>query len=100
MNHAMHPNSLLAYDLERLNLTKRKAQVYSLVYDYQYNGHTVTDRQVMTALGFSDMNTVRPRLTELIKMGALLEGESVTCPVTHKTVRTILLPAPAQGELI
>ena len=56
MNHTMHPNSLLAYDLERLNLTKRKAQVYSLVYDYQHNGYTVTDRQVMTALGYSDMN--------------------------------------------
>jgi hypothetical protein len=98
MNHTMHPNSILAYNLERFNLTKRKALVYSKVYDYQYNGWTVTDRQVMTALGYSDMNTVRPRLTELIKMGALLEGESVTCPVTHKTVRTILLPAPTHGE--
>mgnify|MGYP003636803622 FL=1 len=98
MNHAMHPNSLLAYELERLNLTKRKAQVYSLVYDYQHNGHTVTDRQVMTALGYSDMNSVRPRLTELIKMGALLEGQSITCPVTHKTVRTILLPSRQGGS--
>lgn len=87
--HNMHPNSLLAYELEKRNLTKRKAEVFSYIYAHQ----KVTDRQVMQGLGYTDMNAVRPRITELINQGHLLEDDSIICPVTKKSVRTVSLPA-------
>lgn len=46
-----------------------------------------TDRQVAEALGFVDLNAVRPRITELIEAGLAVEVGAVSCPVTGKTVR-------------
>lgn len=49
----------------------------------------MTDRAVMTRLGFGDPNAVRPRITALIQRGALVEIGSTVCPYTHKTVRLV-----------
>jgi hypothetical protein len=38
--------------------------------------------------GFSDMNSVRPRITELVEEGFLVEGPSVKDALTGRTVRT------------
>ncbi len=47
-----------------------------------------TDREIAAKLGFSDLNAVRPRITELIALGLVVEMGSVSCEVTGKTVRT------------
>ena len=48
-----------------------------------------TDRQVAEWLGFSDLNAVRPRITELVKAGRLEEAGSTICPVTGRRVRMV-----------
>lgn len=58
--------------------------------------HDLTDRECMESLGLTDMNSVRPRITEMIEQGVLHEGESRTDHVTKKTVRTCSL-APAMA---
>ena len=93
--HNMHENSLLAYEIEKHKLTGRRANVFAFIYQYG----KLTDRQVMNGMGFADMNSVRPRITELINLGLLFESGSVTCPTTNKTVRQVTVPHPAQAEL-
>lgn len=51
-------------------------------------GHPPTDREIAEHLKFADLNAVRPRITELITLGLVVELASVTCPITGKTVRT------------
>lgn len=46
-----------------------------------------TDRDMLRILGYSDPNAVRPRITELIGMGLLIEVDAVRDSVTGKTVR-------------
>ena len=48
-----------------------------------------TDRQVRDALGFDDMNAVRPRITELVKRGTLREIGDAVDPITNKRVRVV-----------
>lgn len=49
----------------------------------------MTDREVKEALGVSDMNYVRPRITELLKLGYIVEVDDVKCHLTNKTVRRV-----------
>lgn len=58
----------------------------------------MSDREVMLILGFTDMNSVRPRITELIKRGVLVECGSIVDVVTGMTVRISRL-AKKQGQL-
>ena len=60
----------------------------------------MTDREVMVRAGFTDPNAVRPRITELVDAKIAMEcKESVTCPVTKKTVRLVkLVPRAVQTE--
>jgi predicted HTH transcriptional regulator len=51
-----------------------------------------TDRQIMRRLGFIEPNSVRPRISELIEAGQLLEVGSTKDSVTGKTVRIVGLP--------
>ena len=83
----LHPNSTDAHaqgkesghfnERERLILEKLK------------EAGPMTDREVMTALSFSEPNAVRPRITEMVRRGDLVEVGSKVCPVTHKTVRIV-----------
>ena len=50
---------------------------------------SATDREIMQALGYKDMNAVRPRITELIKRGFLEECGSMRDPGTKRIVRLI-----------
>lgn len=63
--HRMHANSLEAW--RGLDLGKRQAMVLAC-----YDGPH-TDREVMDMLGTTDPNRVRPRVTELVKAGVLVE---------------------------
>lgn len=101
MKKAVHDHSLEAYDALRANtggLSRRCGEILDALRRF---GRPATDRAVMQMLSMPDMNCVRPRITELVKAGALAEAGEVICPVTGKRVRLIGFPArkPIQAEI-
>lgn len=91
----IHENSIAAYHQEQAKLSRRALLVCAWI---ELHG-PATDRQVMLGMGFTDMNAVRPRITESVDAGQLVEVRSVRCNVTGKTVRVVGRP-PKQMELI
>ncbi len=55
-----------------------------------------TDRKVCFMLGFSDLNAVRPRITELIDKGILIEAGKTMDMLTQRQVRQTRLANPQQ----
>jgi DNA-binding Lrp family transcriptional regulator len=97
ITHRMHDNSLDAFREEKPKLSARAERIYGWV-----GGHGLsTDRDVLRGLNYSDMNQVRPRITELVEDGLFEEVDKVRCPVTHKNVRRVRVKTvvPAQMEL-
>lgn len=92
--HRMHENSLDAYLAERLRLSARARQIYRWV---TVHGRA-TDREIMRGLLFSDMNCIRPRVTELVQAGLLKEVARRHDADTGKTVRVVDVMG-AQREL-
>ena len=93
-----HANSIAAYQSERDagNLSKRCKAILAVLENdaMQYLGRT--DRMIMNALKFTDMNSVRPRITEMVKAGVLEEcGE--TRDTTGKQVRRVRIKRPAEN---
>jgi len=84
-SHRIHDNSRDAYHAEAERIGKRAQMVRDW---FKANGPG-TDRDVMRGLGFSEPNAVRPRCTELVDAGVLVEVGSRRCPVTGKTVRVL-----------
>ena len=84
-SHTMHENSLTAYREERPKLNGRK----QMIFDYYCRNGSCTDREVMSGLGFKDMNAVRPRINEMIEMGVLREEGGHICDITGKRVRVV-----------
>jgi len=80
----MHTNSIAAHHAEKENLSKRSTSIAAVFADMD---EPLTDREVAALLNFGDMNSVRPRITELCKAGVIYEYDSVVCTVTGKTVR-------------
>ena len=78
-------NSRRAHDEELWRLGNRAAAVVKCVHDHVM----CTDRQVMEWLGFTDMNSVRPRITEMIDAGILKVICDTLDPVTRKRVRLV-----------
>lgn len=48
-----------------------------------------TDRECMRGLGFTDMNAVRPRISELIDARLVVECGETRCAVTGQRVRRV-----------
>ena len=90
----VHKNSRKAYHEERPKLSDRCATIMEW-FEWR-SPNTLTDRQVMAHMRFTDMNAVRPRITELIDAGYLMEVGKVKCPVTGKTVRVVGVNAQQQ----
>lgn len=91
----IHENSRKCYDEEKENLSKRcKAVMFAV----DMLG-VATDRMIKDYLDLPDMNGVRPRVTELVKMGKLVEKASTKCPVTSKTVRQVCLAQPNKEQM-
>lgn len=86
MVRRVHPNSAQAYHEQRKELSERAAAVLAV---YRRTVGSLTDRAVKDALGFADMNAVRPRITELIDAGLLQECGRVKDEVTGKSVRVV-----------
>jgi hypothetical protein len=93
--HAMHENSLLAYySGERKYFSDRELAVLEVLARLGIG----TDREVKERGAWSDMNDVRPRITELIKKGVVEEVGTCECPVTGQQVRKLRIkPRPVTG---
>jgi len=83
----MHSNSIDAYESEKVNLSKR---ALSILTELESRPRPCSDRQLKDRLGYSDMNMVRPRVTELIGKGLVFEVGKYPCEITGKSVRLIL----------
>lgn len=91
---AMHANSLAAHDEGGAVFSERALAVIGAV---RHLG-SATDRQIKDRLGFADMNAVRPRVTELVARGVLVECGDVRDEVTGKTVRVVRMARAGQAE--
>ena len=92
-----HPNSSASLAGERGNGRLGRRAEAVLIY-LSASQDPRTDREVATALGFDDLNAVRPRITELLELGLVVETGSIVCPVTGKTVR--MTRARTDAELV
>lgn len=82
----VHPNSISSFEEITPKLSGRRKDVYGVIHR---SGRKMTDREVKEALGVSDMNYVRPRITELVKLGYVVEVDDIKCHLTNKTVRRV-----------
>ncbi len=81
---AIHSHSVESF--RALNHGERCAMVLSVYADHK---EPLTDRRVMELLGFTDKNSVSPRVSKLIEDGFLYEEGSTKCPVTGRRVRLV-----------
>lgn len=88
----IHPHSRETYRAEVKALGERARRIVDNV---KYQGRA-TDREIMERMGFSDMNMVRPRTTEAVKRGLLVECGERVCPVTGRWVRIVDVAERAQ----
>jgi hypothetical protein len=82
--HMIHDNSIEAF--HTLDRHTRKLMVLAC---YERADRPLTDREVCKMLGFSDPNSVRPRTTEAIQSGDLVE-----CGKVKENGRTVRLCKP------
>lgn len=90
----IHEHSIAAYRAEEPRLTKRSEQIVAWLELHPRK----TDREIAQGMGFSDMNSVRPRVTELVNVGRLVEVGEKVCQVTKKTVRIVDLSLDEKGR--
>lgn len=89
----IHEHSRLAYHAELPKLSRRALRIL----DWLELHPKKTDREIMIGMGFSDMNMVRPRVTELVEARRLVEVSEKRCGVTGKTVRIVDLSLDERG---
>jgi hypothetical protein len=89
----MHTNSLNAF--HAATFTVRELEIINAIQKYGSS----TDRQIKDILGFTDMNAVRPRISELIIKGKLEERGSQHDPVTKRNVRIVGFPIIEEKQL-
>jgi hypothetical protein len=82
----IHINSKLSFKELQLSLGKRQGKILQAVTSMK---KLVTDRQVKELLELDDMNQVRPRISELLRLGVLKEGKAIKCPITGRKVRRV-----------
>jgi hypothetical protein len=81
-----HRNSIISFHQEKISfrITKRAQMILDHL---KKRGIPMTARELAQELGFgNDLNSVRPRLTELKEGGRVYELGDVVCPVTGKKV--------------
>ena len=90
----VHINSLICYYDEIKKFNKREKLIYGHI---AMSKDPLTDRQVKDALfgNSGDMNTCRPRISDLIKKGWLKEVGKVR-GVTGKNVRLVKAVSPEE----
>ncbi len=65
----------------KLNPLARQAKILEVL-----GNKEMTSREIATVLGYTDMNAVRPRITELAATGKIVVCRAVNDPVTGRTV--------------
>ena len=90
----IHQNSIAAYHADLPRLSRRAQAIIAWLELHPRS----TDREVMLGMGFSDMNCVRPRITEAVDAGALVEVGETVCSFTRKTVRLVDLSLDERGR--
>ena len=96
-----HINSLLAWHAGQAELFSDREGAILLFLDRSKALGPMTDREIMLGLGFEDMNSVRPRISELVDDGVLEEFGDKLDPVTGMTVRLVRIkadPSAAQRQ--
>ena len=97
----MHKHSLEAF--EEITLDKSKQARLNVVLEViEASKNPLRDWDVLQKLfpGASDMNLVRPRLTELHQMGKIIEGPPMANEARTRNVRTsVAVPKEQQQEL-
>lgn len=92
----IHDNSIQAFHEEEPKLSKRAEAIYQWILEHGPR----TDREICREMGFGqDMNAVRPRCTELLQAGRLMEVCNRKCPVTGKRVRVVDISRP-RGQIL
>jgi hypothetical protein len=86
----VHANSLAAKDH---NQEAHKGRKQLIVECLRLRAKPLTDRQIRDACcgESADMNSVRPRITELIREGKLMECGEIVDPATGENVRVVWL---------
>jgi hypothetical protein len=85
----LHAHSLVA---KEHNQDAHKGRKQLILECLTVKGKPMTDRQIRDAICHGgDMNSVRPRITELIKEGKLMEFAEIVDQVTHEDVRVVWL---------
>ncbi len=85
----MHTNSIRAWIEGQKEFSRREKDILCVFSEFSCSSG-LSDRAVMESLGFQDMNAVRPRITELVKAGWLVEVDNIPDHRTGKIVRTCL----------
>jgi len=82
----VHANSLKTYREDAVKISLRAEKILAVL---RYTKVAMTDREIMRHLCFSDPNTVRPRITELLDAGLITEAGNTKDELTGKTVRKV-----------
>jgi hypothetical protein len=90
----IHAHSIEAYHSEQPRLSRRALAILAWLAEHG----AATDREIVNGMGFSDMNCVRPRVTEAIESGALVEVGEKRCSMTGKNVRIVDLSLDQKGR--
>jgi hypothetical protein len=93
--HDIHPNSIESYHETTEARAKRRNDVFMAFIEL---GRPATDREICHRLGYSDMNAARPRITELVDEGELIEWGKVRDSLTGRRVRVCKIKE-AQSQL-
>lgn len=87
-----NPNSRAAYRTEKPRLTIRASEILDDIKDRGPG----TDRQIKERMGFADMNNVRPRINDLIKLGLVQKYGNQIDKTTNKRVRVVGIAQPEE----
>lgn len=98
--HEMHEHSLEAYGLHAEEFGEREQAILGIL---SAEGRPLTDRQLAARLAEDfalpmDMNTARPRISDLIRKGTLVETGSVRDADTGEEVRLVWFHPAAGSE--
>ena len=82
-----HVNSIISnHDTDKETRNKEILSVFNSISHLK-----LTDREVMERLNYKDMNAVRPRISEMIRKGILMEVGTIRDPLTKRKVRFVEL---------
>lgn len=81
----LHANSLAAYVSSRELRETRQAAILRFLREHGPS----TDREIKLGMGFGDMNECRPRISDGVRDGEILEVGTRFDPWSGKTVRVV-----------